>query len=196
MDGLWDESNRVSPRARVLSGWHARAAPPLDATASAGYVREGTHPEADADGMAQRGNDILDQFLRALPEDTRAAFLEEVFRSLGTSQQRELLEALQRQTEAGTTAQANEPPGGTPTASTADQAPGRPSEPEEGTPDEAVVEAWSASLDMPEADRQDAKATMRRQLWGCIGLLVAGGAVLMLLSWLLRYGFDRLMEGL
>ena len=148
-----------------------------------------------------RGRDILDQFLHALPEGTREAFLEEVFRSLPPQQQKQLLEACRQLADGGDTAppedQAVPGPvqtpdtGGSPAAEPEEKAPD-PVEQTEPEPDDAVSEALSAAMAVGEPDRRQDKAAMRRQLWGCIGLLALGGAVVLLLTWLLNIAWKRL----
>lgn len=155
--------------------------------------------------MDDRGKDILNQFLHALPEDTRTAFLEEVFRSLEPAQRRRLLETLRQLTEAGGDAQTGDPPAPG-TASSPGTGASAVEEPNEGrggpsgqadeTPDDTVDETWSAAMEMGKTDSRVNKATMRRQLAGCFGLLALGTTVVLLLSWLLRYAFDRITDAL
>lgn len=144
--------------------------------------------------MDNRGTDILDQFFHALPEGSRTAFLEEVFRSLGPPQQKQLLEALQQLAEPGSAVQTEDQAvaaavpaadaGTSPTADAEEEA-DRPADQADDAPDEAVDAAWSAAISMAEPDKRQTKTTMRRQLWGCIGLLALGAVAVWGLSWLL-----------
>jgi len=135
--------------------------------------------------VASSSNDLLRQMFETMPRESRIAFLREILATLTDAERRVLLDGL------GHAGRAVVPEVGAPRIEVADQVE------EDKTLSEdqkkLIIDKKMQMLISQQSFETGGKDRMRRQMWSCMGLILLGGVLLVVLAYGSKEVFDWLL---